>query len=82
MYKWGFEKERHQRSNSQHSLDHGERKEVPEKTSTSALFTMLKPLTVCIITNHGKFLKTWEYGSIRSYYLSLEKPNTGKRSNS
>ena len=30
------------------------------KTSTSSL-TMLKPLTVWITTNTGKFLKRWEY---------------------
>ena len=32
-----------------------------QKTSTSALVTMLKPLTVWITTNCGKFLKRWEY---------------------
>ena len=31
------------------------------KTSTSALLTMPKPLTVWITTNSGKFLKRWEY---------------------
>ena len=31
------------------------------KTSTSALLTMLKPLTVWITTNCGKFLKRWKY---------------------
>ena len=31
------------------------------KTSTSASLTMLKPLTVWITTNCGKFLKRWEY---------------------
>ena len=31
------------------------------KTSTSASLTTLKPLTVCIATNCGKFLKRWEY---------------------
>ena len=31
------------------------------KTLTSAWLTMLKPLTVCITTNCGKFLKRWEY---------------------
>ena len=30
------------------------------KTSTSALLTMPKPLTVWITTNCGKFLKRWE----------------------
>ena len=31
------------------------------KTSTSASLTMLKPLTVWITRNCGKFLKRWEY---------------------
>ena len=31
------------------------------KTSTSALLTMPKPLTVWITINSGKFLKRWEY---------------------
>ena len=33
------------------------------KTSTSASWTTLKPLTVWIRTNCGKFLKRWEYQS-------------------
>ena len=36
-------------------------KGVPEKTYTSASLTMLKPFTVWITTNCGKFLKRWEY---------------------
>ena len=36
-------------------------KEFQKKTSTSASLTTLKPLTVWITTNCGKFLKTWEY---------------------
>ena len=32
-----------------------------QEPSISALQTMLKPLTVWIITNCGKFLKRWEY---------------------
>ena len=35
--------------------------ESSRKTSTSALLTMPKPLTVWITTNCGKFLKRWEY---------------------
>ena len=31
------------------------------KTSTSASLTMLKPLTMWITTNCGKFFKRWEY---------------------
>ena len=32
-----------------------------QNTSASASLTMLKPLTVWITTNCGKFLKRWEY---------------------
>ena len=32
-----------------------------QKKTVSASLTMLKPLTVCITTNCGKFLKRWEY---------------------
>ena len=32
-----------------------------QKTYTSVLLTMPKPLTVWIMTNCGKFLKRWEY---------------------
>ena len=37
------------------------KQESSRKTSTSALLTMPKPLTVWIKTNCGKFLKRWEY---------------------
>ena len=36
-------------------------REFLKKTSTSALLTMPKPLTVWITTNCGKFFKRWEY---------------------
>ena len=36
-------------------------REYQKKTSTSALLTMPKPLTVWITTNCGKFFKSWEY---------------------
>ena len=35
-----------------------------QKTPTSASLTMLKPLTVWMKTNGGKFLKRWEYQTI------------------
>ena len=38
-----------------------EKQESSRKTSTSALLSMPKPLTVWTTTNYGKFLKTWEY---------------------
>ena len=37
------------------------KQESSRKTSISALLTMLKPLTVWITINCGKFLKRWEY---------------------
>ena len=36
-------------------------REFQEKKSTSVSLTMLKPLTVWILANYGKFLKRWEY---------------------
>ena len=37
------------------------KQENSRKTSTSALLTMPKPLTVWITTNCGKFFNRWEY---------------------
>ena len=37
---------------------------IPEKSSTSASLTMLKPLTAWTTTNCRKFLKRWEYQTI------------------
>ena len=48
-------------------------RELQEKTSTSVSLTMLKPLTVWIMTNCGKLLERWEYQTIRS----PEKPVCG-----
>ena len=55
----GFRKGRGTRD--QHPLDHKKKKKSSRKTSTSALLTTPKPLTVWITTNCGKFLKRWEY---------------------
>ena len=43
------------------SIGSSTKQECSIKTSTSALLTMPKPLTVWITTNWGKFLKRWEY---------------------
>ena len=32
-----------------------------QKNTTSASLTMLKPLTLWVTTNYGKFLKRWEH---------------------
>ena len=39
----------------------GSHKKQENSRKTSALLTMLKPLTMWITTNCGKFLKKWEY---------------------
>ena len=44
-----------------HILSEKAREFQRKNTSTSALLTMPKPLTVWITTNCGKFLKRWEY---------------------
>ena len=54
---WIQKRQRNQRSNCQHLLDHRKNKGIPEKTYTSASLTMVKPLTVCMTTNRGKFLE-------------------------
>ena len=43
------------------SIGSSKKQESSRKTSTSTLLIMLKPLTVWIITNSGKFLKRWGY---------------------
>ena len=40
------------------------KQESSRKTSTSALLTMPKPLTVWITINYGKLFKSWEYQAI------------------
>ena len=52
---WFLKRQRNQRSNCQHLMDHGKSKRIPEKKSISALLIMLKPLTVWITINCGKF---------------------------
>ena len=41
--------------------DSSKKQESSRKTSTSALLTTLKTLTVWITTNYGKFFKRWQY---------------------
>ena len=59
---WIQKRQRNQRSSGQHPLSTGSQKKQENygKTSTSALLTMPKPLTVWITTNCGKFLRRWE----------------------
>ena len=55
-----------------------EKQESSRKTSSSALLTMSKPLTVWIRTNCGKFLKRWD----QTTYLPPEKSVCRSGSNS
>ena len=43
------------------SIGSSKKQENSRKTSISALLTMLKPLTLWITTNCGKFFKRWKY---------------------
>jgi len=42
-----------------------------QRKSSSALLTILKPLTVWITTNYGKFLKRWEYQTTLPAYWEI-----------
>ena len=75
--RWVQKRQRNQRSNCQHFLDH--RKQWNSRRTSTSVSVMLKPLTVWIITNCGKLLKRWVY---RPSYLPPEKSVCGSGSNS
>ena len=50
-----------------------EKQENSRKASTSASLTWLKPLTVRIMTNCGKFLKRWEYQTSWETCIQVKK---------
>ena len=54
------------------STGSSKKQESSRKTSTSALLTMPKPLTVWITTNCGKFLKRWEYQISASWEICIQ----------
>ena len=60
MFNLDLEKAEEPNIKLQHLLDHRNSKRIPEKYMSAPL-TTLKPLTVWITTNCGKFLKRWEY---------------------
>ena len=61
-FKLDLERQRNQRSNCQHPLDHRKRKRISEKHLFLLYWLcMPKPLTVWITINCGKFWKRWEY---------------------
>ena len=57
----GFRKGRGPEIKLPTSIGSLKKQESSRKTSTSALLTTLKPLTVWITTNHGILFKRWEY---------------------
>ena len=61
MFKLDLEKPEEPEIKLPTSVGSLKKQESSRKTSTSALLTMLEPLTVWITTNCGKFFKRWEY---------------------
>ena len=61
MYKLDLEKAEEPEIKFPTSAGSSKKQESFRKSSTSALLTRPKPLTVWIITNCGKFWKRWEY---------------------
>ena len=59
MFKLVFEKAEEPEIKLPTSIGSEKKQENYRKTSTSASLTMLKPLTVWITTNCGKFFKRW-----------------------
>ena len=70
MFKLDLEKAEEPEIKLLTSLGSQKKQESSIKTSTSALLTVPKPLTVWITTDCGKFLKRWEY---QNTYLPPEK---------
>ena len=73
----GFRKGRGTRDQIATSVGSWKKQESSRKTSTSALLTMAKPLTVWITINYGKFWKAWEcqttWPASRETYLQVRK---------
>ena len=61
MFKVVLEKAEEPENKLPVSAGSSKKQESSRKTSTSALLTMPKPLTVWITINCGKFWKRWEY---------------------
>ena len=64
MFKLDLEKVEEPEIKLPTSVRSSKKQESSRKTSTSALLTKPKPLTVWITTNCGKFLQRWEYQTI------------------
>ena len=61
MYKLGFKEAKVSKIKLQTFFRSWRKQESSRKTSTSASLTMLKPLTMWITTNRGRFFKRWAY---------------------
>ena len=61
MFKLNLEKAEEPEIKLPTNFGSSKKQESSRKTSTSALLTPPKPLTMWITTNCGKFLKRWEY---------------------
>ena len=61
MFKLDLEKVEEPEIKLPTSIGSSKKQENSRKTSMSASLTMLKPLTVWITINCGKFIKRWEY---------------------
>ena len=61
MFKLDLEKAEEPEIKLPTSTGSWKKQESSRKTSTSALLTMLKPLTMWITTDYGKFLNRWEF---------------------
>ena len=61
MFKLDLEKAEEPENKLPISIELSKKQESSRKTSTSALLTMPKLLTMWITTNSGKFLERWEY---------------------
>ena len=60
MFKLDLKRQRNQRSNCQHPLDHRKSKRVPEK-HLLLLYWLCQSLWLCGSQQTGKFFKRWEY---------------------
>ena len=74
MFKLDLEKVEEPEIKLPTSVGSSQNQESSRKISISALLTMPKPLTVWITTDHGKFLKRWEYQNclLRNLYAGQE----------
>ena len=75
MFKLDLEKAEEPEIKLTQSFGSSKKQESSRKTSTSALLTMPKPLTVWITANCGKFLKRWECLAclLRNLYAGQEE---------